>query len=60
MCIGIIDGTHVSVKCAKHNVEAYINRKGYCSINNLVIVDIEGYFVFVQAGMYVSQLLFIT
>ncbi|XP_066585423.1 putative nuclease HARBI1 [Prorops nasuta] len=38
-CIGAIDGTHIRIAAPKENANAYINRKGYCSIQLQVTCD---------------------
>lgn len=45
--LGIVDGTHVKVCCDNIDIEAYMNRKGFTSINNLVMVDYDEYFIYV-------------
>ena len=37
--VGLIDGTHMRILAPHENEEAYVNRKGYHSINNQVTVD---------------------
>lgn len=39
-CLGIIDGTHIALSAVKHEVEhAYVNRKGFHSINVQIVCD---------------------
>lgn len=38
--LGVIDGTHVAVSALKHDIEhAYVNRKGFHSINVQIVCD---------------------
>jgi hypothetical protein len=37
--IGVIDGTHIKIKAPHDNEEAYVNRKGFHSINVQVVFD---------------------
>lgn len=38
--LGIVDGTHVAVSALKHEIEhAYVNRKGFHSINVQIVCD---------------------
>lgn len=51
-CCAILDGTHVHVRaseCDRHN---YANRKKNISINNLILVDYDGYVLYVKAGKF--------
>ncbi|XP_067215666.1 uncharacterized protein [Linepithema humile] len=48
--IGAIDGTHIKIATPKLHPEAYINRKGYHSIQLQVICDHELKFTHVYAG----------
>ncbi|XP_066600969.1 putative nuclease HARBI1 [Prorops nasuta] len=38
-CVGAIDGTHIRIAAPKENANAYINRKGYSSIQLQVTCD---------------------
>lgn len=39
-CLGIIDGTHIALSAVKHEFEhAYVNRKGFHSINVQIVCD---------------------
>lgn len=49
-CCGIVDGTHIPVKSRWFNKEVYFTRKGYCSINCLIIVDAEDFVIGITAG----------
>lgn len=49
-CIGIIDGTHVYVQASWENADAYYNRKSHTTINNLVVVDHEGFITYLCGG----------
>lgn len=49
---GILDGTHITVKSSSDDTEAYINRKNYTSINNLIMIDAEEYVIWVDAGKF--------
>jgi len=46
-----LDGTHIKVKVNKQAKVDYINRKGDVTINVCVIVDMDGRFTFIGAGM---------
>ena len=50
-CIGALDGTHVKVKVNKEAKIDHINRKGDVSINVCAIVDMDGRFTYVGAGI---------
>ncbi|KAI5636949.1 DDE superfamily endonuclease domain-containing protein [Phthorimaea operculella] len=39
--VGAIDGTHIAILRPEHNEERYINRKGYHSLNVLLICDAD-------------------
>ena len=49
--IGALDGTHVKVKVNKEAKVDHINRKGDVSINVCAIVDMDGRFTYVGAGI---------
>jgi len=50
-CIGALDGTHVKVTVNKQAKTDYINRKGDVTINVCAIIDMDGRFTYVDAGM---------
>ncbi|XP_037827945.1 putative nuclease HARBI1 [Lucilia sericata] len=47
--LGFVDGTHVRIKCPEVNPEFYYNRKGYHSINAMIICDDKLVIRFVDA-----------
>jgi hypothetical protein len=52
LCIGILDGTHIYTRAAAVDRMNYANRKKRITINNLLIVDLEGYVTYVKAGEF--------
>ena len=50
-CIGALDSTHIKVMVNKQAKLDYINRKGDVTINVCAIVDMDGRFTYVGAGM---------
>ena len=50
-CFGALDGTHIKVKVNKEAKIDHINRKGDVSMNVCAIVDMDGRFTYVSAGM---------
>ncbi|XP_066600139.1 putative nuclease HARBI1 [Prorops nasuta] len=48
--IGAIDGSHIKISAPKHHPEAYINRKGYHSIQLQVICNEELKFIHCYCG----------
>ncbi|XP_066585162.1 uncharacterized protein [Prorops nasuta] len=49
--IGIVDGTHVRIAAPKENSNAYVNRKGFHSIQLQVICNEKMEFIHCYAGM---------
>ncbi|KAG4941226.1 hypothetical protein JHK87_045097 [Glycine soja] len=49
-CIGAIDGTHIRVCVPSHLQGVYIGRKGYTTINVMVVCDFSMCFTFVWEG----------
>ncbi|KAF4703192.1 hypothetical protein FOZ62_003376 [Perkinsus olseni] len=49
MVIGAVDGKQIPVLSPAEHEEAYINRKGYSSINIMCICDLDGIFRYVDA-----------
>ncbi|XP_066585459.1 putative nuclease HARBI1 [Prorops nasuta] len=49
--LGIVDGTHIRINAPKENSTAYINRKGYHSIQLQVICNEKREFIHCYAGM---------
>ncbi|XP_065368768.1 putative nuclease HARBI1 [Calliphora vicina] len=47
--LDFVDGTHVRIKCPQANPEFYYNRKGYHSINAMIICDDELLIRFIDA-----------
>lgn len=35
--LACVDGTHVAIVCPQHNEERFMNRKGYHSLNVLIV-----------------------
>jgi hypothetical protein len=50
-CIGALDGTHIKVTVDKKAKLDYINRKEDVTINVCAIVNMDGRFTYVGAGM---------
>ena len=48
--IGAIDGTHIPIKAPKQNLEHYINRKGFFSVQLQVICDPDLFIIYVFCG----------
>ncbi|KAL8517412.1 hypothetical protein ACS0TY_015595 [Phlomoides rotata] len=46
-CLGALDGTHIDVHVPSIDKERYMNRKGQCSVNVLVVCDINMSFTYV-------------
>jgi hypothetical protein len=46
-----LDGTHIHVLAAEEEKLVYFNRKKSFSINNLIIVDLDGYVIYIKAGI---------
>ncbi|KAL6596004.1 hypothetical protein ACP70R_047368 [Stipagrostis hirtigluma subsp. patula] len=49
-CIGAIDGTHIPVSVEEAAHDDFINRKGFTSLNVLVVCDLDMRFIFVATG----------
>ncbi|KAL4580225.1 hypothetical protein LXL04_016410 [Taraxacum kok-saghyz] len=49
-CIGAIDGTHVRASVGRHEEAKFIGRKGYATLNIMVVCDFDMCFTFVWAG----------
>jgi hypothetical protein len=49
-CIGVIDGTHVSIVVPAQHVVQQTGRHGYTSQNMLAVCDFDMRFIFVMAG----------
>ncbi|XP_050321016.1 putative nuclease HARBI1 [Bactrocera neohumeralis] len=48
--MGCIDGTHIKIVGPKHNKHSFYNRKGYFSLNALVVCDQKMRFRFIDAS----------
>ena len=50
ICVGAIDGTHVSVRPPKHATQAYRSRKATITTNVLCVCNMDMQFIYVHAG----------
>lgn len=48
--MGILDGTHIYICPTAAEQAAYVNRKKNMTINNLLLVDVDGEILYVKAG----------
>ena len=50
--MGILDGTHIYISPTAEEQASYVNWKKRMTINNLILVDIDGEILYVKAGRY--------
>lgn len=50
--MGILDGTHIYISPTAEEQASYANRKKRMTINNLILVDIDGEILYVKAGRF--------
>lgn len=48
--MGIIDGTHIYTRALEEHRAGYVSRKKRITLNNLIVVDLDGVITYVKAG----------